>query len=315
MTAPPTEFASTSRFVEARGMRLHYHEAGPAGGSEAGPAGGSEAGPAGGNGTGPAVGAPVVLLHGGGPGASAWSNFGPNLPVFAERFRTLMIDQPGFGRSAKPPVQGNYFTFAAGALAGLLDELGIERVHLVGNSLGGGTAVRFALKFPQRAGRLVLMGPGGLSLNVLAPDPTEGLKRLMEFSAPPGPSREKLAAFLRTLVFDQRLVTDELVEERFAAASDPESLAAMASLGASFYDPATADDGLLWREAHRLRNRVLLIWGREDRFYPLDAALPALKLIRHAQLHVFGGCGHWAQLEKFDEFNRLAISFLEGGAT
>jgi 4,5:9,10-diseco-3-hydroxy-5,9,17-trioxoandrosta-1(10),2-diene-4-oate hydrolase len=186
-------------------------------------------------------------------------------------------------------------------------------VHLVGNSLGGGTAVRFALRYPDRAGRLVLMGPGGLSLNVFAPDPTEGVKRLMEFAAPPGPSKEKLAAFLRTLVFDQRLITDELVEERFAAASDPEALAAMASLGASFFDPASAEEGLLWREAHRLRNRVLLIWGREDRVNPLDGALVGLKLIRRAQLHVFGGCGHWAQLEKFDEFNELVLGFLGKG--
>ena len=128
-------------------------------------------------------------------------------------------------------------------------------MHLIGNSLGGGTAVRFALRYPERAGRLVLMGPGGLSLNVFAPDPTEGVKRLMEFAAPPGPSREKIAAFLRTLVFDQRLITDELVDERFAAASDPAALAAMASMGASFFDPATGRGGLLWREAHRLRNR------------------------------------------------------------
>ncbi len=268
-------------------MRLHYEEAG----------------------TGQA--APVVLLHGGGPGASGPSNFRRNLPVFAEHFRTLVVDQPGYGKSDKPPVQGNYFTFAADALAGLLDELRIQRVHLVGNSLGGGTAVRFALSRPERAGRLVLMGPGGLSLNVFAPDPTEGVKRLAEFAVPP-PSREKMAAFLRTLVFDQRLVTDELIDERYAAACDPEALAAMASLGASFFDPASYQDGLLWREAHRLRSRVLLIWGREDRVNPVDGALVALKMIRRAQLHVFGGCGHWVQLEKFDEFNRLAIGFLEG---
>ena len=178
------------------------------------------------------------MLHGGGPGASGLSNFGRNLPVFAERFRTLVVDQPGYGKSDKPPVAGNYFTFAADALAGLLDELGIDRVHLVGNSLGGGTAVRFALDHPERAGRLVLMGPGGLSLNVFAPDPTEGVKRLAEFAAPPGPSREKMAAFLRTMVFDQRLVTDELIDERYAAACDPQALAAMASMGASFFDPA-----------------------------------------------------------------------------
>jgi 4,5:9,10-diseco-3-hydroxy-5,9,17-trioxoandrosta-1(10),2-diene-4-oate hydrolase len=267
-------------------MHLHYDEAG----------------------RGPAV----VLIHGGGPGASGMSNFAKNLPVFAEHFRTVVVDQPGYGKSDKPPVEGNYFRFSANALKDLLDELGLGQVHLVGNSLGGGTAVRFALSYPERAGRLVLMGPGGLSLNVFAPDPTEGVKRLAEFGAPPGPSREKLAAFLRTLVFDQRLVTDELIDERFAAASDPEALAAMASMGASFFNPDSYEDGLLWREAHRLRQRVLLIWGREDRVNPVDGALVALKMIRRAQLHVFGGCGHWVQLEKFDEFNRLAIEFLEG---
>ena len=252
------------------------------------------------------------MLPGGGPGASGMSNFRPNLPVFARHFRTLVVDQPGYGKSDKPAVEGNYFTFAAGALKVLLDELGLDQVHLVGNSLGGGTAVRFALDCPERAGRLVLMGPGGLSLNVFSPDPTEGVKRLAEFGAPPGPSREKMAAFLRTLVFDQRLVTDELVGERFAAASDPESLRAMASMGASFFDPAGYEQGLLWREAHRLRHRVLLIWGREDRVNPVDGAQVAMKMIRRAQLHVFGGCGHWAHLEKFHEFNRLALAFLEG---
>src|SRR5262249_6586969 len=223
----------------AGGVRRPYHEAG-----------------------GSLGGTPVVMLHGGGPGASRWSNFGRNLPVFAARFRTLMIDQPGFGSSAKPPVTGHYFTFAAEALAGLLDKLGIGQVHLVGNSLGGGTSVRFALRYPRRGGRVVLMGPGGLSLNVFAPDPTEGVKRLMEFAAPPGPSREKMAAFLRTMVYDQRLVTGELVEERYLSASTPEAIAAMASMGASFYDPAHAEEGLLWREGQRLGPGGPPGWGR-----------------------------------------------------
>ena len=278
----------TGRMVEVGGLRLHYHEAG------------SEHDTA------------VVLLHGGGPGASGLSNFGRNVPVFAGRFRTLVPDQPGFGRSVTQEVVGHYFTYAADALAGLLDELGLERVHLVGNSLGGGTAMRFALRHPDRAGRLVLMGPGGLSLNVFAPDPTEGVKRLTEFAAPPGPSRDKLAAFLRTLVYDQSLVTEELIDERFAVASDPAVLRGLGLMGRSFRDPTCFEDGMLWREAHRLKHEVLLVWGREDRVNPIDGALVALKLIRKARLHVFGGCGHWAQLEKFDEFNRLAMAFLEG---
>jgi 4,5:9,10-diseco-3-hydroxy-5,9,17-trioxoandrosta-1(10),2-diene-4-oate hydrolase len=275
-----------SDYADVGGFRLHYHEAGE--------------GPA------------VVMLHGGGPGASAWSNFGRNLPVFAEQFRTVLVDQPGFGDSDKPAITGQYFTFSADALLGLLDKLGIEKAHVVGNSLGGGTAVRFALNHPQRAGRLVLMAPGGLSLNTFSPDPTEGIKRLSAFAAPPGPSKEKLADFLRTLVYDQNLITDELVDERFAPANDPESLRAMASMGASFTSTATFEEGLLWREAYRLRQRVLLVWGREDRVNPLDGALVALKLIPRAQLHVFGRCGHWAQLERFDEFNRLTMSFLGG---
>ncbi len=282
--------ANTGRFADTAMMRLHYHEAG----------------------NGPHDRLPVVLLHGGGPGACAWSNFGPNLPAFASEFRTLMLDQPGFGESDKPAVEGNYFTFSARALASLLDHLGIDRVHLIGNSLGGGTAVRFALNYPDRAAKLVLMGPGGLSLNVFAPDPTEGVKRLMDFAAPPGPSKEKMAEFLRTLVFNSKLITDDLVAERYSRASTPEALAAMTALGLSFYDPATAQDGMLWREVHRLRNEVLLIWGREDRVNPLDGALIAVKQIRKAQLHVFSGCGHWAQLEKFHEFNRLSIAFLGG---
>ncbi|GAB3457661.1 4,5:9,10-diseco-3-hydroxy-5,9,17-trioxoandrosta-1(10),2-diene-4-oate hydrolase [Actinophytocola sediminis] len=270
--------------VDVGGFRLHYYEQG--------------------------TGEALVLLHGGGPGASGWSNFGPNLPVFAKRFRTLLVDQPGYGDSDRPAITKQYYGFAADALVRLLDERSIERAHVVGNSLGGGTAVRLALDHPDRAGRLVLMAPGGLNLSVFAPDPTEGIKRLYQFAAPPGPSKEKLASFLRTLVHDQALVTDELVDERYANAADPGAIAAMAAMGASF--AAHPEQGMLWREAHRLRQRVLLIWGREDRVNPLDGALVALKTIPRAQLHVFSRCGHWAQLERFAEFNRLVLDFLGG---
>ncbi|MFR9731173.1 4,5:9,10-diseco-3-hydroxy-5,9,17-trioxoandrosta-1(10),2-diene-4-oate hydrolase [Saccharopolyspora sp. MS10] len=270
------------------GLRLHYHEAGAEHAET------------------------VVMLHGGGPGAAAWSNFGPNVEVFAERFRTIAVDQPGFGRSSKPTEHGQYFAHSAAALRELFDALGLDRAHLLGNSLGGGTAVRFALDHPERAGRLVLMAPGGLSLNLFAPDPTEGVRLLSEFGAPPGPSREKLAAFLRTMVHDRSLITEELLDQRYAAAAAPESLAAMRAMGESFRRLETVERGMLWREAHRLRQRVLLVWGREDRVNPLDGALLALKLIPRAQLHVFGGCGHWAQLEKSAEFNRITQDFLLG---
>ncbi|RJO71261.1 alpha/beta fold hydrolase [Nocardia panacis] len=278
--------AATSRYAQVRpDLRLHYHEAG--------------AGPT------------IVLLHGGGPGASAWSNFGRNIAVLAKHFRVLAVDQPGFGLSDKPLDHPQYFAHSAAALKDLLDTLGVtERVHLLGNSLGGGAAVRFALDFPERAGKLVLMGPGGLSLNVFAADPTEGVRKLAAFNAEP--TRANMEAFLRIMVFDQSLITPELIEERFALASTPESLAAARAMGKSF-SGADFELGMLWRDAYRLRQPVLLIWGREDRVNPLDGAIIATKVIPRAQLHVFGGCGHWAQVERFDEFNRLALDFLSTG--
>lgn len=144
-------FESTSRFAEVDvdgPLKLHYHEAG----------------------SGPTI----VLLHGGGPGASSWSNFSRNIAVLAQHFHVLAVDQPGYGHSDKRAEHEQFNRYAARALKGLFDQLELGRVPLVGNSLGGGTAVRFALDYPDRAGRLVLMGPGGLSINLFAPDPTEG---------------------------------------------------------------------------------------------------------------------------------------------
>jgi 4,5:9,10-diseco-3-hydroxy-5,9,17-trioxoandrosta-1(10),2-diene-4-oate hydrolase len=282
------EKESVQHSAKAGDITLNYYEAG-----EASDVGG---------------GLPLVMLHGGGPGASAWSNFGRALPHFATTFRTLLVDQPGFGGSDKPPVVGNYYRHSADYVVKLLDELGIERIHLLGNSLGGGTAMRLALTYPDRVGRLILMGPGGLSLNLFHADPTEGVQRLMDFGADPTP--ERLRAFISTMVVNQKLVTDELVAERFADATAPGAQDAMRSMGMSFWNPETAEDGMLWREAHQLRKHTLLTWGREDRVNPLDGAMVALKLIPKAQLHVFPNCGHWAQIEAAEEFAEISTAFL-----
>ena len=293
-------YDGTSRTAKAGDITLHYHEAGPLGDRAASGASARRDSFAGG--------LPLVMLHGGGPGASAWSNFGACLERFAADLRVLLVDQPGFGGSDKPAVEGHFFTFAADKLAALLDELGLERVHLLGNSLGGGTATRFALKYPERVGRLVLMGPGGLQQNIFSADPTEGVKRLFEFGG--DPTRERMRAFISTMVVNQDLVTDELVEERFLSATAPGSREAMASMGASFMNPETYEEGMLWREAYKIRHHTLLTWGREDRVNPVDGAFLGLKLIPRAQLHVFPNCGHWAQIEAADDFHAVSRAFL-----
>ena len=270
--------AATLRFVSVNGMRLAYHDVG----------------------TGP----PLVLIHGGGPGASGWSNYQRNIPALSQSRRLLVVDLPGYGQSDNPPVDEAPLAFYARAVRGLLDALGIGPVDIVGNSLGGGTALQLALQDPDRVRRLVLMGPaGGLALTT--PQPTEGLKVLLDYYAPPGPSRPKLEAFLRLMVYDPSALTEDLIAARFAQSLRPEIVARPPLTAATLQrlEP-------LWRECHRVQHPTLLVWGRDDRVVPLDSAWVLLRQLPDVRLHVLSQCGHWVQWERATEFNRLVEAFL-----
>jgi pimeloyl-ACP methyl ester carboxylesterase len=280
-------YEATSRTLDVAGERMHLHDVGE--------------------------GPPLVFLHGGGPGVSGWSNFKYNLPELSRHFRCVVIDQPGFGRSHQPTFAEHFFDYAARFVAATLEELGIERAHFLGNSLGGGTTVRLALDRPSLVDRMVLMGPGGLAFNVFHPGLTEGLASVRDFYRGEGPTREKMAEFIRIMVFDGRWVTDDFVEERYRLAVDPETMEgtkhALETVRAKEFFAA----GELWRDLERVRAKTLLVWGRDDRTMPLDGAFFALKRLRDVQLHVFGQCGHWVQMEHTDAFNRVVHGFLTGG--
>lgn len=278
--------ADTSRHITVDGLKLRYHEAGS--------------------------GPPLVLLHGSGPGVSGWANFGANLPVLAEHFRCLILDQPGFGASERPEVyQRNYLRIAADAVLGLLDRLELPTVHLLGNSMGGAVATLVALEHGRRIDRLVLMAPGGVGVNVLGPEPSEGIRRLLDFTGEP--TRERVLAWLRTMVFDEAVLTDELIENRWAAAADPAAIAAIRDAYATFANPAFAEPIPLWARLRALRNEVLLLWGRDDRVTPAEGALLPSRQLPNADLRLFGRCGHWAQIERKDAFERAVIDFLHSG--
>lgn len=254
-------------------------------------------------------GPPVVLLHGSGPGVSGLANFGDVLPALSKGLRCLVLDQPGFGASARPEVfDRSYLRIAADAVTALLDELGLEKVALLGNSMGGDVAVRFALDNPSRVSRLLLMGPGGTGAPILGPQPSEGIKRLQEFNA--DPTRERLVAWLTTMVFDPRVLTEELVDARFAAATAPGAIKNLVDAYATFYDPAFAEPVPLHAEVSRLRCEVLIAWGRDDRVAPVEGALYPARQIRRCDLRIFSRCGHWVQVERKDDFERMALEFL-----
>ncbi|MFX0577613.1 alpha/beta fold hydrolase [Nocardia nepalensis] len=278
--------AQTSRHITVDGLKLRYHEAGS--------------------------GPPLVLLHGSGPGVSGWANFGANLPVLAEHFRCLILDQPGFGGSERPEVyERNYLRIAADAVVGLLDQLELPSVHLLGNSMGGAVATLVALEHGKRIDRLVLMAPGGVGVNALGPEPSEGIRRLLDFTAEP--TRERVLAWLRTMVFDEAVLTDELVDNRLATAADPAAIAAIRDAYTTFANPAFAEAIPLWARLRGLRNEVLMLWGRDDRVTPAEGALLPSRQLPNADLRLFGRCGHWVQIERKDAFERAVIDFLTSG--
>ena len=256
-------------------------------------------------------GPPVVLLHGSGPGVSGWANFGANLPVLSLGLRCIVVDQPGFGASSRPErYDRNYLRVAADAVGGLVDALGLETVALVGNSMGGDVAVRYTLDNPKRVSRLLLNGPGGTGATILGPSPSEGILRLMEFNA--DPTRERMAAWVRTMLFDSRRATDELIDARFAAAQEPGAVKNLQDVYTTFYDPAMAEPVPLWAEVHRIRQPVLMTWGRDDRVAPVEGALFPARRMSKCDLRIYSRCGHWVQVERKDDFERSALELLGG---
>lgn len=249
----------------------------------------------------------VVLLHGAGAGAGGWSNFSRNIPALAAAgYRALALDCPGFNGSDALLVEQPRTLLNAQAVAGLMDELGLDRVHLIGNSLGGASALEFALAYRQRLGRLVLMGPGGLGPSLFQALPMEGIKLLMGLYREP--TRENLERMLQVFVHEPSRLTPDLVEGRYASMmSRPEHLQNFVESFAR--NPATLLQDLTPRLGD-IHHPTLVVWGRDDRFVPLDHGLKLLWALRQARLHVFGQCGHWAQWEHAEAFNRLVLDFL-----
>lgn len=246
----------------------------------------------------------VILLHGGGPGASGWSNYSRNAEAFAAKFRTIIVDLPGFGKSTKRAAKESVFEFMSDAVLGLMDKLEIASASFVGNSLGGGTSLKVCLRTPERVERLVLMGSAG-SLPIFSPV-SEGARRLHGYYRGEGPTFEKLKGIVECLVADPSALPDELLRQRFEISLDP---AVVADPPLKMLGRHPADE--LWRERlSALKQETLLVWGREDRTVTLDSAFAFLRTLPKAQLHVYPNCGHWAQWEKAEEFNVLVTEFL-----
>ncbi len=255
-------------------------------------------------------GPPLLLLHGSGPGVTGWRNYRGNLAVFAEHFRCLVLEFPGFGVS--DPTEQHPMVAAPAAVLRFLHELGLPQVDVIGNSMGGIVAAQVAAAHPDRIRRLVTIG--GLGRNIFSPAPGEGIKLLVEFTE--APTRERLVQWLHSMVYDPDLVTDELIEERWLQATDPATLASARrmygrkAMDARAAAAAQSDAAPYWAMLHKIRARTLITWGRDDRVSPLDMALIPMRTIPDVELHVFPNCGHWAMIEAKEAWEATVLGFL-----
>ena len=273
-----------ARSIVAAGIRTNYHDVG--------------------------TGHPLLLIHGSGPGVSAWANWRLVMPELSQQARVIAPDMVGFGFTdrldlTQPGQRYDMDTWVRQAV-GLLDALGIEKTDLVGNSFGGALALALTIRHPQRVRRLVLMGSVGVPFTI-----TPGLDAVWGYE----PSFENMRGIMDVFAWDRRLVNDELARLRYEASIQPgfqESFSAMFPAPRQrWVDAMTSPE----QDIRALPHHTLVVHGREDQVIPLSTSQTLAAWIPRSQLHVFGQCGHWTQIEHTARFVRLVGDFLAEAST
>ena len=245
-------------------------------------------------------GEPVLLIHGSGPGVSAFANWRLTMPSLSQRYRVLAPDMVGFGFTERPADFHYTMDQWVAHIVSFMDAMGLATARVVGNSFGGALALALAIRHPQRVRRLVLMGSVGVRFQI-----TPELDAVWGYT----PSFENMRRLVDIFAYDRSLVSDELAMLRYKASIRPgfqESFSAMFPAPRQRWVNAMASP----EEAIRaLKTPTLIVHGRDDRVIPLSNAYKFLELLPRAQLHVYGQCGHWTQIEHADRFNRLLLDF------
>lgn len=281
----PLSEVETSRYVTVRegetNLKIHYNDCG----------------------SGDKV---VVMLHGSGPGATSWANFSRNIdPLIDAGYRVILMTSPGWGKSDPIINSGSRSDLNARILKGLMDALKLEKVSILGNSMGGHSAVAFALTWPERVEKLVLMGGGTGGASPFVPMPPEGIKLLNKLYREP--TIENLKNMMEVFVYDPSDLTEALFQARL------DNMLANRMHLENFTRSLQANPKQFPDFGPRLptiKAPTLVVWGRNDRFVPMDAGLRLIAGIPNSQMHIFNNCGHWAQWEHADTFNRLVLDFL-----
>jgi pimeloyl-ACP methyl ester carboxylesterase len=275
----------TSKTVYAGGMNIHYHDVG--------------------------TGDPIILLHSTGLGVTAWITFYKILPELAQHYRCIAMDMPNFAKTGPYVYNEPVHSLQARTALALMDALGIQKAHLVGNSQGGQSAMVFAYKYPDRINKLV-WGAGHVSnqaaykgeyMFTVRPEASG----IYSPEASQNPTRENFRRYLSLVIRDEALITDELVDyliKYFTGRPDRAEARAKSKAVAFEHQNYIAT----------IKAPTLIIWGRYDRTCNFEVGINALNHIANSRL-VLLHCGHWVPFEKPDEYTAHLLNFLKSDWT
>lgn len=278
-------FGYESRWLTTRpGERIHYLDEGPRDGT------------------------PVVLLHGSAIGITAAANFYLTIPALTEAgHRVLAPDLYGYGFTETPPGATAAREHQVDLVLRLLDALGLTTAYVIGNSLGGMVLASLALEHPERVSGGVVVGTGGARWDAgsrFEPNLTSH-QDMGEYS--PAMVRRSM----EHLVHDPRMVSEPLVEFRTRMAERPGAYAQHRE-STRVREESKVRHPFQPGQAGQCEVPMLFLFGREDRVNPPEDALAGAEAFRHADLVVFGHCGHWTMIERADEFNHFVLRFIDG---
>jgi 2-hydroxy-6-oxo-octa-2,4-dienoate hydrolase len=250
----------------------------------------------------------MILLHGSGAGVTGWENWNGVMHEFARSHRVLVPDIVGFGFTERP--EGTQYSIKLWVqhLLGFMDALGVEKAVLVGNSFGGALSLATAIRNAHRVERMVLMGtPAG----EFAQRASNARSWYFE------PSLESMRELLCTFPFDTSVVTDEMVRLRYEVSLLAGGMAAYRKL---FPEPGKAGEiktvkGIPEEQLRGIATPILVLHGRDDQRVPLECGLRIAQCCPNADLHVFGNCGHWVQIERREQFLLEVQSFIGAAAS
>jgi 2-hydroxy-6-oxonona-2,4-dienedioate hydrolase len=255
----------------------------------------------------------LILLHGGGPGANGWSNYQNNIHELSKKYRVILPDVPGYGKSGEFTDMEGVTGLQTESIKLLMDELNIDKAALCGNSMGGLLTLHFAANYGDRISHMLTMGTpltGAVPLMMSPAGPGPGVKTLVQTFRSPTPENFRLVC--ESMLFDSSYITEGLLEQRSKAAlSNPRHLQNFLKMfDSGKLLPNPAEGMALIAKLAQVKTPAFIMHGRDDRVVSFEASLRLVSILQNSQLMIFNRCGHWVQLEQAKMFNTMVDAFL-----